>query len=145
MVIRQSTHSLSPLSFHRGALGRRLPMLMTSMGRAYLAFSKEATREHTLSLIAAKYERGEVPLMSLATFRQILIKTRADGYGSNYGEWQDDKKVAAIAVPVMGKRGAVVACVNVVAITRALKPKQLGDRFLAPLRTAAAALEKAIA
>jgi len=144
MVIRQSTHSQSPLSFHRGALGRRLPMLMTSMGRAYLAFSKKTTREQTLSLIAAKYEQGEVPMMSLATFRQILNKTQADGYGSNYGEWQDDRKVAAIAVPVMSRHGAVVACVNVVAITRALKPTQLGDRFLAPLRAAAAALERVI-
>lgn len=144
MVIRQSTHSLSPLSFHRGALGRRLPMLMTSMGRAYLAFCTDSAREQTLALIAAKYESGEVPLMSLATFRQILIRTREDGYGSNYGEWQEDKKVAAIAVPVMGERGEVLACLNVVAITRAVQPKQLGKNFLAPLRAAAEALQRAL-
>ena len=144
MVIRQSTHSLSPLSFHRGALGRRLPMLMTSMGRAYLAFCTESAREHTLALIAAKYESGEVPFMSLATFRQILIRTREDGYGSNYGEWQEDKKVAAIAVPVMGDRKSVVACLNVVAITRAVQPKQLGKKFLAPLLAAADALQRTL-
>ena len=144
MIIRHTTHHVSPLSFHRKVLGRRLPMLMTSMGRAYLAFSPTATREHTLELIGAKYESGEVPLMSLSTFRQILLKTQRDGYGSNYGEWSADKKVAAIAVPIRGQNGHVIACVNVVAVTRAVQPQQLEARFLGPLKTAAAAIEKSL-
>ena len=82
MEIRAATHHLSPLSFHRGVIGRRLPMLLTSMGRAYLAFSSDVVRERTLDLIAARYELGEVPLMSLSTFRQILARTQEDGYGS---------------------------------------------------------------
>lgn len=144
MVIRAATHDISPLSFHRGMVGRRLPMLTTSMGRAYLAFSTQKTRERTLDLIAMKYETGEVPVMSLSTFRQILIQTEEAGYGSNYGEWSDDKKVSAIAVPVRRKKTGVVACINVVAITRALKPQQLALRFLAPLEEAASQIERAL-
>jgi len=136
MVIRAATHDISPLSFHRGMINRRLPMLSTSMGRAYLAFCQPKARENTLDLIAMKYAAGEVPAMSLATFRQILLRTEKDGYGSNYGEWSDDKKVSAIAIPVH-KRSAVVACINVVAITRALKPQQLAARFLPSLAEAA--------
>jgi len=144
MEIRAATHHLSPLSFHRGVIGRRLPMLLTSMGRAYLAFSSNVVRERTLDLITARYELGEVPLMSLSTFRQILAKTQEDGYGSNFGDWTDDKKVAAIAVPVRGERNTVVACVNVVAITRATKPQQLAAKYLEPLRAAAKRIEKAL-
>jgi IclR family mhp operon transcriptional activator len=114
------------------------------MGRAYLAFSSNVVRERTLDLIAARYELGEVPLMSLSTFRQILAKTQEDGYGSNFGDWTDDKKVAAIAVPVRGERNTVVACVNVVAITRATKPQQLAAKYLEPLRAAAKRIEKAL-
>jgi IclR family mhp operon transcriptional activator len=112
------------------------------MGRAYLAFCSASTRRQTLDLIAAKYESGEVPIMSLATFRQILLKTQQDGYGSNYGEWVEDKKVAAIAVPVRATKGAVVGCLNVVAITRAVNPQQLASRFLAPLTEAARSIER---
>jgi IclR family mhp operon transcriptional activator len=144
MIIRAATHDMSPLSFHRRVVGRRLPMLSTSMGRAFLAFSPAATRERILELIASKYEAGEVPTMSLATFRQILIRTTLDGYGANHGEWSEDKKVAAIAIPVRGQNEQVVACVNVVAVTRALNPRQLATKFLKPLRAAAAAIEKVL-
>jgi IclR family mhp operon transcriptional activator len=145
MIIRAATHHQSPLSFHRRTLGRRLPMLMTSMGRAYLAFSNASTRDRILDLIASKYEAGEVPLISLATFKQIMLRTQRDGYGANHGEWSADKKVAAIAVPVMNKQGAVLACINVVAITRATSPDQLAKKFLAQLRDAATEIEVAIA
>jgi IclR family mhp operon transcriptional activator len=53
--------------------------------------------------------------------------------------------VAAIAVPVMNKQGAVLACINVVAITRATSPDQLAKKFLAQLRDAASEIEVAIA
>jgi IclR family mhp operon transcriptional activator len=145
MVIRAATHHLSPLSFHRGVIGRRLPMLATAMGRAYLAFSSDAARRQTLDLIAAKYESGEVPTMSLATFRQILLKTQQDGYGANFGEWVEDKKVSAIAVPVRAKKGLLAGCVNIVAVTRAIKPHQLATRFLGPLREAASLIERSLA
>ena len=58
--------------------------------------------------------------------------------------WVSGKKVAAIAVPVRGERNTVVACVNVVAITRATKPQQLAARYLEPLRAAAKRIEKAL-
>ena len=53
--------------------------------------------------------------------------------------------MAAIAVPVMNKQGAVLACINVVAITRATSPDQLAKKFLTHLRDAAAEIEVAIA
>jgi DNA-binding transcriptional ArsR family regulator len=37
MVIQETTHSRSPLSIDRGMIGKRLPVLRTSAGRAYLA------------------------------------------------------------------------------------------------------------
>lgn len=145
MVIRAATHHQSPLSFHRRTLGRKLPMLMTSMGRAYLAFSPAPARDRVLDLIASKYEAGEVPLISLATFKQILLRTQRDGYGSNHGEWSADKKVAAVALPVRNRQGTVLACINVVAITRATSPDQLAKKFLPQLRDAASEIEVEIA
>ena len=144
MVIRAATHDVSPLSFHRSVIGRRLPMLITSMGRAYMAFASAETRERMLDLMEQSYKAGEVPLLSLSTFRQILQRTVSDGYGSNYGEWKEDQKVSAIAVPVRRSGKEVIACINIVSITRALKPQQLATRFLEALQRAAAEIEAAV-
>ena len=37
MMIRESTHRFSPLSFHRAMVGQTIPMLLTAAGRAYFA------------------------------------------------------------------------------------------------------------
>ncbi|MDB5958880.1 MAG: transcriptional regulator, partial [Massilia sp.] len=42
MIIRETTHRFSPLSFHRAMVGRRLPMLFTAAGRVYFAMCGEA-------------------------------------------------------------------------------------------------------
>ena len=54
MLIRETTHKFSRLSFHSAMVGRRLPMLHTSVGRAYLAFCPDEERENILNLLAAR-------------------------------------------------------------------------------------------
>ena len=49
MRIRETTHRFSPLSFHRDMVRRRLPLLSTAAGRAYLAFCPEDERTDLLS------------------------------------------------------------------------------------------------
>ena len=43
MVIRETTHRFSPLSFHRAMVRVRLPLLTTASGPAYLAFCPTGT------------------------------------------------------------------------------------------------------
>ena len=45
MVIQETTHRRSPLSIDRGMIGKRLPMLRTSTGRAYLAACSPRERD----------------------------------------------------------------------------------------------------
>src|SRR5690606_18664233 len=51
LVVRESTHQFSPLSFHTGALGANIPLLRTAAGRVYLAFCADDERELTLELL----------------------------------------------------------------------------------------------
>ena len=53
MIIRETTHRFSPLSFHRAMVGRRLPILLTSAGRAYFAFCSDAERDSVLKVLRA--------------------------------------------------------------------------------------------
>ena len=39
MVVRETTHRFSRLSFHRAMVGRRLPLLLTASGLTWLAFA----------------------------------------------------------------------------------------------------------
>ena len=45
MVVQETTHQRSPLSIDRGMIGRRVPMLRTATGRAYLAHCPDRERD----------------------------------------------------------------------------------------------------
>ena len=51
MVIRETTHGVAPFSIDRAMLGRRLPLLESSMGRAWLAFCPAGERAALLRML----------------------------------------------------------------------------------------------
>ncbi len=53
MVIRETTHRFSPLSFHRSMVGVRMPMLFTATGRAYISFCPDAECHDLLEIMRA--------------------------------------------------------------------------------------------
>ena len=56
MVVRETTHRFSRLSFHRAMVGRRLPLLLTASGLTWLAFAPDAERDAVVSMLAARPE-----------------------------------------------------------------------------------------
>ena len=50
MLIRRTTHELSPMSIDYGMTGRRMPATKTAAGRTYLAFCSEAERLSILQM-----------------------------------------------------------------------------------------------
>ena len=53
LIIRESTHRFSPLSFHRAMVGQTIPMLLTAAGRAYFAHCPEEQQEQILHVLRA--------------------------------------------------------------------------------------------
>lgn len=139
MLIRESTHRLSALSFHRAMVGQHLPMLVTAAGRAYFAHCDEGEREALLILL--RQDLPQAPYAGNARYIDELIHmTRARGYSSNEGDWAEQSKVGAIAVPVM-RQGRPVAAINVIYLTRAISHAEAAQRYLSALRQAAAQIE----
>lgn len=65
-----------------------------------------------------------------------MRKVKADGYGTNTGEWTVERKIGAIAMPIIdGKR--VLGALNIVYLNSALTSPQAIERFSRPLKTAA--------
>jgi len=139
MIIRETTHRFSPLSFHRAMVGRRLPMLLTASGRAYFAMCGEAEREEILELLrfGAGGEQQQSIAKNAALVRALVKRVRDDGYGSNHGDWEAQAKIGALAVPVYAD-GSVRGSLNIVFLNRAISHREAEAKFLPELLEAAA-------
>jgi IclR family mhp operon transcriptional activator len=132
MVVRETTHRFSRLSFHRAMVGRRLPLLLTASGLTWLAFAPDAERDDRQMLAArpeAEYQLAREPERLAA----ILARTRQNGYGENFRGWQQEEKIASIAVPIRSQQ-RVIGCLNLVYIAKAMTIEQAAQKYLAPLQ-----------
>lgn len=117
MQVRASTHNISPFSVDHGMIGRRLPILDTSGGRAYLAFCSDTERDQIIRGLKEKLGiRGEVILGDGPLF-QILEQCRNLGVGFRSGGF--NKHTMSISAPIM-KNGRPLSCLTMVWIASAM-------------------------
>ncbi len=141
MLVRETTHRFSPLSFHRAMIRQRLPLLLTAAGRAYLAHCGEEERRQLLHLLKADAGSEQaVFLRNEALVLQMLERTRAQGYATNDGDWQSQQKIGAVAVPVR-HQGQILACINVVFLRKAVSMADAIERYVPELQAAVAKIE----
>lgn len=145
MLVRETTHRFSPLSFHRAMIRQQMPVLFTAAGRAYLAYCSEEERQQILKLIAggdgeqATFLRNHGHLLEA-----ILEKVRRQGYASNEGEWTSQLKISALALPIQ-HQGTILACINVVFMKQAMSIPDAAERYLPDMRAAIAQIEGQLA
>jgi len=143
MVIRETTHRFSRLSFHRSMVGRRLPLLLTATGLAYLAFCPDAKRESIIELLAKRDDEEGRLARNPVALDNLLRRTRRLGYGENYGSWNSEERIASIAVPICGEQ-RVYGCLNLVYVLKAMTIEQAAQRYLPALQRVAATIEQGI-
>lgn len=145
MIVRETTHRFSPLSFHRSMVGRRLPILLTAAGRAYFATCPDGEREDILELLRSGAGGDEQMAMASnnALIRNLLRRVRADGFGSNHGDWSAQSKIGAVAVAVVSSE-RVLASLNVVFLTRAVTAAEARQRYVPELLLAASEMASAL-
>lgn len=138
MIIRETTHRFSPLSFHRSMVGQRLPILLTAAGRAYFAMCPSREREDVLDLLrsGAGGEEQKALASNDAFIKSLVRRVRADGFGSNHGDWAAQDKTGAVAVAVESQ-GRVLASLNVVFLSRAVTLAEAKLRYVPELQKAA--------
>jgi IclR family mhp operon transcriptional activator len=145
MIIRETTHRFSPLSFHRAMVGRRLPILLTAAGRAYFAMCPDEEREDILELLrsGAGGEEQQALAKNDALVRSLIKRVRDDGFGSNHGDWVAQAKIGAVAVAIVSHE-RVLASLNVVFLSRAVSLADASRRFVPELQKAAAEMVAAL-
>lgn len=120
MVVRSSTRAYSHLSFHSSLPGRRMPILCTAAGQAYFSFMTETERELVLELLIEKDDIYSDLAKDQEFISRVVSQTNQRGYGLNNGEWKDEPKFGAIAVPII-KDHKVIACINCIYLINAVK------------------------
>ena len=135
MVIQETTHRRSPLSIDRGMIGKRLPMLRTSAGRAYLAACTSSERDIIVSHLRRLGETEDRPFLEARRLARMLKETSRQGYAvRNAGEF--NPKTASIAVPIV-RNDVVFGCISIIWIRSALSLEEAVSKFAAPMRETA--------
>lgn len=140
MLVRETTHRFSPLSFHRAMIRQRMPVMFTSAGRAYLAYCSDEEKQQILRLLAAGNDEQASFARNGTLVEQMLEKVRRQGYAGNEGEWSLQAKIAAIAMPLRHKE-KVLASINIVFLKKAISVTEAAARYLPHLQSAVRKIE----
>lgn len=134
MSVVASNRSLSPFPIKPSPIGHQPDMLLTAVGRAYLAFTAEEERNEILDGIKASEPRHPL-IRNRARVAQILEETREQGYGVRSETKRDG--FSAIAVPIV-VADRPVACMNLFYYASAVSLPHLVADHLGALKSAAA-------
>jgi IclR family mhp operon transcriptional activator len=117
-------------------IGRRLPMLRTSTGRAYLSFCPQAERAIILKHLRRIDDPEDRPFLAERALNAMIEQTGARGYAiRDAGEY--NPKTSSIAVPIHGP-DHILGCFSVIWIRSALAVQDAIAQFLEPMQQAAA-------
>lgn len=141
MLVRETTHRFSPLSFHRAMIRQRLPLLFTAAGRAYLAFCGDEERRQLLQLLAAGNDEQATFARNRLLVERLLAKVRDQGYSTNEGEWKQETKIGAVGVPIR-HRGNILATINVVFLRKAISLPDAAKAYVPELQAAVAKIQR---
>jgi len=138
MVVQETTHSRSPLSIDRGMIGKRLPMLRTSAGRAYLAACPARERDLIINHLRRIDEVDDRPFLDQGRLDRMIAETAARGYAIR-SEGEYNPKTASIAVAIV-RDGAVFGCISIIWIRSALGIEEAVAQFASQLLETASAI-----
>lgn len=139
MIVVDTSRHAEPMQFRRVA-GFRAPVLLTSIGLAYLANCSENERQAFLS----QAEKNPDPSYDLARrpaeLHRLLEQVRKQGFATmteGYSEHAYAAQFYSIGVPIMTK-GHVFGSINIIYLRSALTQQEACGSLLEPLKTVAA-------
>lgn len=134
MLVRISTRHESPFSTDPDWLNKRLPMLISALGRAYLAYCPDEERELILAVLRSSKAAGNAAARDTKYVSALLAGIRRQGY-ANTAPMRGDPAMG-IAIPIM-EGAKVAACITMRYLGSTMSEAQAVERYLAPMQRAA--------
>ncbi|MGE3991091.1 IclR family transcriptional regulator domain-containing protein [Pseudorhodoplanes sp.] len=144
MEILETTRRKSPYVMNRLAIGFRVPVLLSGLGRAWLAFCPDEERAAIVAALTASNYAFDRTAQDPGHIAALVSETRAKGYGiraDGYSVRRSavEDKTSGIALPIY-LRGRIVACINLVWVLTAFDEDAFVRRYLGELRNAAGSI-----
>ncbi len=143
MMVRESTDHRSPLAVERYSAGFRVPLLTSSSGRVYLAFSSPTQRESLLEILGRSNREEDELARNKAEVAKLLNEAKLQGYASATRPRRVSDEIS-IAVPIMVDE-RVLAAVTIRFSSTAVPLKMGVERFLPKLRDTATKIRQTFA
>jgi IclR family mhp operon transcriptional activator len=141
MMVRDSTHNESSLSFCNYAPGFTLPMLECASGHAFLAYLSDEERMNMVAGLELLNKRSHM----LEMFRsdRVVQRIREDGYGScdRNPNTAVPGKTSSIAVPIF-EGPKVLGTLTLVYFSSAMPMSEAVKRYAQDLKDTAAAISR---
>ncbi|MEX1146830.1 MAG: helix-turn-helix domain-containing protein [Sphingomonadales bacterium] len=136
MVVRDSTSSLTTLTFNNYYPGWQVPLLASASGRVYLAHAAEDERKVLIDPLDPR-EAGQFRIDFNQIREQGYAAVTRTAYSANPG------MTSSIAVPLF-EGGTLLGALALVFFAKALPITEAIDRFVKPLKDTAAIIDKAM-
>ena len=146
LVVKTTRGRQGPIQFNRKP-GFRAPVLLTSLGLAYLAFCSPAEQGRMVSALAAVPGSANELARQPRKLQSVLQSVRDKGYAlmdDRYSQNEYEGLVWAFAVPVH-RDGEVFASINMMMLKSAVSVDDAIEAFLKPLQDTAQKLADALA
>jgi IclR family mhp operon transcriptional activator len=141
MVIRDSTHALTTLTFSNYHPGFTMPVLECAAGLAYLSHIDDEARTNLLNALKLLPKRVNVHMIELFEAGSLAEEIRRDGYATRGHNrfTRNPGKTSSIALPILGEAG-VAGTLTLAFFSTAMKMGEAIERFVTPLAETAAAI-----
>lgn len=136
MIVRDSTHSLSSLTFNNYDPGYTFPILESACGHAYLAYASEEERQCVLNGIVEM--EGRSLTLSMFESGKLVERIREDGYATHDRNRisQTPGKTSSMSVPLFDS-GRLVAILTLTFFSSSMTMAEALKRYMPDLKAVA--------
>lgn len=146
MIVRESTHKMTSLTFTNYYPGFTLPISECATGKAHLAYCDEEERNMIANAFeATDSEAAKVGLVLLSD-GVALQNIRDAGYAIQARNLYNSEpgKTASIAVPVFDIENNLIGTMALIYFASAIKPNEAAEQFLHKLQETAGEISKTL-
>ena len=139
MMVRDSTHKMTSLTFSNYFPGYTLPLAECASGKVHLAFCNEDERQAIVEgWKAIDNETSRTGLLMLSD-DVLLSKIRDEGYALQMRNAYnaDPGKTSSVAVPILSADATLIGSLALIYFASAMKLDEAVERYLAPMQATA--------
>lgn len=146
MMVRDSTHKMTSLTFSNYYPGYTLPIAECATGKSYLAHCSDEERQTIVEAWqATDNETSRMGLLMLSD-DVVLNKVRSDGFSHQMLNFYNEEpgKTSSLAVPVNGPDGDIICSLAIIYFASALKADEATGNFLEAMQKTAARITESL-